>query len=35
MVIFSMNKKNTEKNGKICLQEDDFGKKMFAETYIC
>ena len=31
MVIFSTNKKNTEKCGKNCLQKDDDGKKTFAE----
>ena len=34
MVIFSTNKKNTEKTGKNCLHEDDVGKKTFAETYM-
>ena len=34
MVILSTNKKNTKKNGKNCLYEDDVGKKIFAETYM-
>ena len=33
MVIFSTNKKNTEKCGKK-VQKDDDGEKMFAETYM-
>ena len=34
MVILSTNKKNIEKIWKKnCLQEDDDGKKVFAETY--
>ena len=34
MVIFSTNKKNTEKYEKSCLQEDDDGKNVSGDTYV-